>query len=513
MARVLILYYISMEDGKFPTPIGNPSGQIIINPNQPPVRDVPPPPPQNVPLPIVPPGSNNPPVPLDHSEGFFHRYLKLIKIGLLLLIVLSVLFVLFLLMRSRSVAPETGKVTLTYWTFEDDSQVMATAISDFEEANPNIKINYVVNDSFDYVQKLEVRIPNGNGPDIFRFHNTWYPILKDELLPLPKETIEKSVFEDNYYPVSQSDLIKNGAIYGIPLGIDTLVLYTNPKIFDSNASESGEVKIPLNWQEFIEVSQVLTKRNDEGGIDISGGAIGTFDNVNNASDILSLLFAQNGVNLENFSDSETKISDALVFYTNFALLEDNIWDESLDNSLEMFASEKLAMYFGFAKDYKEIKKINPNIRVQIAPVPQLLSEKKYSIANYFAEGVSAKSAHQKEALLFMKYLASPQVQEKLYNQTLKTAPIGVPFSNKKLAEKLIGTEAQVFIDEAKTAVSSPFSSVSVANDLNDSLNQVLKGVVNSMLTGEKEDEAANQLKVGFDTVMEQISPQASPVEE
>ena len=37
----------------------------------------------------------------------------------------------------------------------------------------------------------------------------------------------------NYYPVANTDLIKNGAIYGIPLEVDTLELYVNTDLFKS----------------------------------------------------------------------------------------------------------------------------------------------------------------------------------------------------------------------------------------------------------------------------------------
>ena len=436
--------------------------------------------------------SPQPSSPIDHGEGFFSRFSKIFKIGALLFIILTIIFSLLTFVFPKSNKTETQEATLTYWGLREDESVMKSIISDFEKENPKIKINYIKQDLEDYREKLSVRVPNGNGPDVFRFHNTWYPMLSGILLPLPKETIERREFENSFYDVSRKDLIKNGAIYGIPLGIDTLALYINPKIFDlASQEQGGTIVVPTTWQQFIESSQALTKRNIEGKIDMAGAGVGTFENVNYAPDIISLLFAQNGVYFENLDRSRPKIIDALRFYTNFALLEDNVWDQTLDSSLEVFAQGKLAMYFGYSWDYFTIKNLNPDIDFKIVPVPQLVSDKNFNIASYFAEGVSLKSKHQKEALQFMKFLARAKTQEKFYQG---------PFSNNNLA------------DQAKTAISSPFADGTFDNGLNDKLNNYLKDSINAILSGTPEESAADTLIQGYQKVMAEYELEAPKTE-
>ena len=430
--------------------------------------------------------------------SFFSRHSKIFKIGALLFIILTIIFSLLTFVFPKSNKTETSQVTLTYWGLSEDENVMKSIISDFEKENPKIKINYIKQDPEDYIEKLNVRVPNGNGPDVFRFHNTWYPMLSGILLPLPKETIERKEFENSFYDVSQKDLIKNGAIYGIPLGIDTLALYINPKIFDDASQEQGGIiAVPTTWKEFIEASENLTKRNEEGKIQIGGTAIGTFDNVTNAPDIISLLFVQNGVDFSNFQNSKAKIVDALRFYTNFALNENNVWDGTMESSLASFAQGKLAMYFGYSWDYFTIKNLNPDIDFKIVSVPQLVSDKNINIASYFAEGVSLKSKHQKESLLFMKFLARAETQEKLYQEASKTRLFGEPYSNKNLADKLKDTPYFIFVDQAKTAISSPFSDGTFDNGPNDKINNYLKDSINTILSGTSEESAADALIQGY----------------
>lgn len=453
MGNFLILYYISMPEEMIPNvPVAPkvPIQEQTLNTPLPPVRR--------------------------------HRARRIFKIALIIGVIIVILFTVLLFFLPRNKVTNNENPTLSYWGFWEES-LINPVIADFEKENPNIKIIYTKQDPIDYRDKLSVRIPNGNGPDIFQFHNSWYPMLSNVLLPFPEETIEINEFMNNYYNVSQQDLIKDGAIYGIPLSVDTLALFINPKIFEDASKENGKIIAkPSTWQEFIETSESLTKRDDEGRIQISGASIGVFDNVYRAPDIISLLFAQNGVNFSDFQNSEVKIADALRFYTNLALNENNVWDDTLDNSTLAFSQEKVAMYFGYTKDYLLIKEKNPTLKFEIIPVPQLLKEDSINIASYYAEGVSSNSQNQKEALLFIKFLTRPEI--------IKQFKLSGPNSNESLLES-----------QAKTAVSSPFASDTFDNGLNDVLNGYLKEAVDSIISGKGVEASVKTLIEGYSQAM------------
>ncbi len=435
---------------------------------------------------------------------------RLIKIAGVLFLILTILFVVLAVISPQFGKSKNKNVELSYWGLQENNDVIQVVISDFENENPTIKVSYAKQDPKDYREKLTTRIENGNGPDVFQFHNTWYPMLSGVLLPMPSETIGRKEFADNFYNVAQEDLIKNGAIYGIPLEVDTLAMYVNTNLFDEASKELSEtITVPTTWQEFIDVSAKLTKRDESGKIIIAGAGIGAFENVAHAPDIISLLFAQNGVNLNNIDEPDTKVSDALRFYTNFSLVENNVWDQTLDPSLIAFSQGKLAIFFGYYWDYFTIKTSNPNLSFKIAPVPQLLNDNKVNIASYFAEGASLKSKNQKEALLFMKFLAKKETQEKLYAAQLKARPLGKPYGNKNLAEKLKDTDNFVFVDQAKTAVSSPFVDGTQDNGLNDQLNEHLKGTVNDVLSGSSVESGAKTFFEGYSQVLGQYTPQVT----
>lgn len=444
--------------------------------------------------PISSPASAPPP---PSSSASFLKILKFL-LGIFILVVIG--FVILGWVIPRLNQSKNKKVTLLYWGLWEDTHVMQPIISDFERQYPNITVSFVKQDIKQYRERLIARIPNGNGPDIFRFHNTWLPMFSNILLPLPSNTITKADFEKSFYHVSQIDLIKNGAIYGIPLEIDTLSLYVNTELLKAAGLSS-----PTNWVDFSNAARQLTVKDENGKIKTAGAAVGTFNNITHAGDVVSLFFVQNGVNLNDISSTSQAASEALTFYTFFALNNDKIWDDTLDPSIVAFAKNNLAMYFGYSWDYFAIKALNPNLSFAIYPVPHLPNQN-MTIASYWAEGISVKSKYQKEALLFMKFLAQKETAEKLFAEQSKTRAYGEPYARVDLAD-LLKDNANVypFVSQAKEAVSSFFVSDTFDNGLNSKMNTYLGDAVNAVLTGTSPQTAVETLSKGVSQVLNQYA--------
>ena len=443
----------------------------------------------------------NPIVPLAPSELSSYPppslLFKILKIALGIVIVAAIILLIFNFVLPKLFPSKINKVTLTYWGLWEDPSVYAAIISDFEKEHPNIKINYSNQNIKEYWERLITRSNNGNGPDIFRFHNTWVSQLSGFLLPLPVSTISKEDFDKNYYPVVKKDLVKNGAIYGIPLQMDTLNLYINKDLF-----QAAGLKAPTNWIEFGNTSRQLTVKDENNNIKTAGVALGTYSNITHAPDIISMLFAQNGVNLEDIASDIQATSDALNFYSSFASSQSNVWDNTLDSSIKMFASGSLAMYFGYSWDFFIIKSINPNLSFDIYPVPSLPG-RDITVASYWAEGVSSKSTHQKEALLFIKYLTLKETEQRLFTQESKVRNFGEPYARMELAESLKNSVAYPFVANAKQAVSSFFVDGTYDKGLNSQMNTYLSKAVDSILEGTSPQSAAETLSDGVTQVLKQ----------
>ena len=484
-------------------PSGNLSNPVQqINPNQQTEQQTPLEGTSSSPPPLPPTdsylGNDNQDIGEEKPKSFFNlkTILKII-LGLAVLVAIGFLIIRFLLPMFGG--EKEKNVTLTYWGLWEDKKIMQTIITEFEKENPNIKIDYSKQDIKQYRERLITRSDNNTGPDIFRFHNSWYSMISNLLAPIPKDVINSSDFKKTYYPVASDDLIKNGAIYGIPLEIDTLALYINSELFE----DVGIKEDPKTWEDFINAARKLTIKSQDEKIIKAGAAMGTYDNVAHAPDIVSMLFLQNGVNLSDISSTTKETADALEFYTNFANDRANVWDNTLDNSILAFAKGDLAMCFGYSWDAFTIKAINPDLKYRVIPSPQLVTGK-VAIASYWVEGVSQKSKNKEEAFKFLKFLAKKETQEKLFSEQAKLRSYGEPYSRLDLSDKLKENNLVFpFVEQAVIARSSYLVDSTYDEGLNTKANEYLGIAINSILKNTSSDSAAEALVNGINQVLNQ----------
>src|SRR3972149_6732079 len=108
----------------------------------------------------------------------------------------------------------------------------------------------------DYRERLTNSLAKGEGPDIFRFHNSWVPMFRKELDYLPPSVMSPSEYSQTFYPVVTSGLTSGTGMVGIPLEYDGLVLYINQDIFDQNAKSP-----PTTWDDLRQTAISLTKKD------------------------------------------------------------------------------------------------------------------------------------------------------------------------------------------------------------------------------------------------------------
>lgn len=403
---------------------------------------------------------------------------KFFKLASLLVFVFSSVLIL----SACSILPGAKKeeqITLEYWGLWESPTVVNALINEYKTAKPNVIINYRKQTPQQYRERLENQITQSQGPDIFRFHNTWVPILKEELVPAPENIISPQEFKQNFYAVANADLRLGGKIVGVPLEIDGLALYYNEEIFKA----AGITKPPATWTEFAQDAARLTVTDTAGNIKTAGAAIGTAGNVDHFSDILAAMILQNGGDLKSPQDKLS--ADALEYFAKFAKGPNRVWDETMPASTIAFAGSSVAMYFGPSWRAIEFKNANPLLKFRIAPIPQLEGGN-VTWASYWAEGVSAKSAHPKEAWEFIKWLSQEEVLIKFYSEAAKSPGrfFGEPYPKVAMGAKL-ATDPIVgaYIAQAPQARSFPMASRTFDNGLNDQIIKAYEDAVNAVNRG------------------------------
>ena len=359
------------------------------------------------------------------------------KIPKLLMIILGIFAVVILIfLVIKLVLPRFTKekeISLVWWgLWENDAEVTAL-ISEYELQNPGVIITYKRQSKEDYRERLTSSLAKNEGPDIFRFHNTWVPMFASELDTLSSEVLTASEYSQDYYSIAQSDLSGPNGVVGIPLEYDALTLFINKDIFDANGKTP-----PTTWDELRTISKELTVKDEAGIITQAGVALGRTENVDHWPEILSLMMIQNGVNMNN--PSGPLAENALSYFTLYSKGE-SVWNETLPPSTVAFSAGKLAMYFGPSWRAFEIIDQNPGLNFQTVPLPQLAQEEgartSVSLATYWAEGVWARSEQKEKAWNFLKFVSTSESLEALFQASAKTRRFGEPYSRPDMAALLV----------------------------------------------------------------------------
>jgi multiple sugar transport system substrate-binding protein len=376
-----------------------------------------------------------------------------------------------------------GQIVLTYWGLWEPSRVLQDTLAEFEKQNPGIKVNYQQQNYRDYRERLQTSIAGGKGPDVFRFHASWVPMMRAELNDVPTSVYSATEYQSTFYPVAEQQLKLNNKYVGVPLMYEGLALFYNKE-----ALNTANVQPPKTWTELKEVANRLTIRSGT-TIQRAGLAIGNASNVDHFSDILGLLMLQNSTDMTK--PLEAKSSEAVRFYTEF-YTKDKVWDATLPSSTVAFARGDVAMIFAPSWRVHDIVALNPNLSFGVAPVPQLTNNK-VTWASYWAEGVSAQSRNKESAWKLIKYLSSKEALQKLHSDASKERSFGEIYSRVDMASMLSDSQYEApYLVDAPFAKGGYLSSFTHDNGLNDQIIKYYEDAITAITSGSKQQDSALQ---------------------
>ncbi|MDD5290451.1 MAG: extracellular solute-binding protein [Patescibacteria group bacterium] len=339
--------------------------------------------------------------------------------------------------------------TLEVWGVFDTSAAYAEIIRAYSELHPNITINYKQLRWEEYEQALLEGWAEDKGPDVFLVHNSWLGKYQTKITPLPallsvprlvetQGALKKTtkVVVDNiktptlteiknlFVPAVYADAVRDNQIWGLPLSVDSLVLFYNRTLLNI----SGITRPPSTWAELLTATKNIT-RTQNGKIVRSGVALGTADNNNRVVDVLSLLMMQQGAivvaaNGRATVDNE-RAEKALAYYLSFsgnpALSSDgqplsytnNTWNDGLAReATDAFIQGKLAMMFGYDYQLPFLRAQAPQLDIGVAAAPHLKADgsdiydgQSINLANYWLLSAAKKTKHINEAWDFIRFAA------------------------------------------------------------------------------------------------------------
>ncbi len=389
-----------------------------------------------------------------------------------------------------------GKVTI-WGTFPRGQ--FSKVLDNLNSGNKDLVISYVEKSKDTYQQDLLESFASGTSPDVFVLSDDLIIKEQKQISPIPYASYPQKTFTDTFVDGGSIYLGKDG-ILGMPVILDPLVLYYNKDLL----ANQGIAQPPSYWDELFNLSDKLTQKTNDGTIRSSMIALGGYDNINNAKDILSLLLIQGGNPImtksndklgptlnESFGLSKVPAESVLNFFSEFSNPTDGAysWNRSLISSRDMFTGGKLAFYLGHASELFNIEAINPNLSFDVTSMLQTRGTNlKRTTAHMYALAISKSSQNPTGALGVVMLLSNPT------NLPDLSAALSLPPARKDLLS-IAPTDPYLstFYGEAISARSwldpDPKASNGVFRDL---VNNV---VSNKLKVGDAINKANGQLEV------------------
>jgi multiple sugar transport system substrate-binding protein len=167
----------------------------------------------------------------------------------------------------KAVPSSNEPITLTHWQHHSTSraQTVEHFQARFEDENPNITIDFQSIPWAEYWGKLASAIAAGKGsmPDVFQIPMGLVEeyVAGDNILPIDESIISGSEIEDNYLPWTVQRAKREGKYYGLPLDVQTLLIYRNDALYEEAGLDPKKPFVDHN--DMFEQAIKLTKKSGD----------------------------------------------------------------------------------------------------------------------------------------------------------------------------------------------------------------------------------------------------------
>jgi multiple sugar transport system substrate-binding protein len=306
-----------------------------------------------------------------------------------------------------------GKVTLTFQNqFSDaESAELKKLVGEYEAQNPNVTIKVVRDNDSSYYDKLVTQISAGKGPDIVRLEppKVSQYTASGFLAPIDDALGPKA----DYFANTLQAATKDGHVYGLPQDVSTLALFYRKDMLAS----AGITAPPTTWDELKTDAQKLTG-GGKYGIGLFGGW--------GAYEFYPWLWQSSATVLNPAGTQATFDSPdavrALTLWSDLqkdgmppgmaAATEDDVRGPFTNGNLAMFTS---GPYMTSILKTSGLKASQWGV----APLPS--DKTSASVLGGLDLAVLKNSSHQKDAIAFLKWFGSDQVQTE-WAKTLNFVP-------------------------------------------------------------------------------------------
>ncbi|NUW38264.1 sugar ABC transporter substrate-binding protein [Nonomuraea sp. SMC257] len=314
-----------------------------------------------------------------------------------------------------------GPVKITVWSWKPASDGLAAVAKDFEQANPNIKVDVQVIGNPTIWEKITVGMAAGGKGlgDILHIGIDYLPSYVDKfpggLADLRKLGADKykDAFAKGLWPTVTG---KDGGVYAMPWEVNPIGFFYRSDLFEKAGIDPAAIQ---TWDDAIEAGKKLKEKTGASLIGLNKPAAGSMD-----MDFYQSLLQQQGAFYFN-QQGDVTLSSAPAVQAMTLIKKMNDAGIVADTSGEgtakkLISSGKLAVlpWAAWAASYiPEMRPEQKGLWRVMQPPAVTPGGKRTAIVNSTHLAISGTSKHQAKAFKFIEYaLTKPEVINKVFKE-------------------------------------------------------------------------------------------------
>lgn len=356
---------------------------------------------------------------------------------------------------------EDGVTTLKFWSIypegDPNYEWTLSVIKRFEDAHPDIKIDYTGISFWDYFTKITTAMTDSNGPDIYlQTIKDTKDRAKGGVSMALSQFFDDSLNENHFYEEDLNPMTHDGKVYGLPYALDNRILYYNIDLTNelTNTTDAdwlatkaagqegstitgkpadlvgddGNVRAPETWDELRAYQELLTKEASgkitQLGFDV---AVGNCMFVNAVWNKGGEFFDKDGNSTISTDEGVRAGFEAWYNLTHtLSTTKVNAFLNSAgESTTNLFWNGSVAMMIATNEIPWQNEKLAEGDRINLgaAPIPyDHVEDNHYNFTGGFSLEVSNRlsgknKTKQQAAWEFVKYLCSPEIQKEVLTES------------------------------------------------------------------------------------------------
>jgi len=376
----------------------------------------------------------------------------------------------------KDAGEETGPVTLTYWqTYNDDENALFTElIEEYRADHPQVIIKTTRLPFMGAEPKILTALATRTTPDIARVDGSFVPKLATRNALMNLDEIGPGTIMENLHPVALSSCVVGGITYAFPEQFNGLCLFYNKELFRRAGLDPEDP--PETWDEFIAMGDKLTDP-EKGvfGFGMRNSLWWTFPFFNTYG---ALFLSEDGTRCVLNGPEGVEAFQLKVDLYRTHKIEGGGWRAGGVRDDMGFQNGKYAMIFSGPWAVKTLQAAGIDFGVGLIPRGPAGTSTNVGGNDLI---IFRSCQHPKQALEFLKFMASEEVQTRWANR-LGQIPVNVKSEQHLDFQK--HPYLNVFVEQMKTAIPRP----PIANY--DELENIMNPEMQAALDGTKSVQKA-----------------------